>query len=403
MTRITSHANVKIALTAHYSHNGAEHFDHYYCETVNMWRDAFTPDVAAQLIGLRTGDKVVLAENLLIPPFEPRLQFTVRSDQWQPPKDLHRYPAPRTGRWYPQGYLRAAPNIFPQSIKPLLVRSANEESIEIDCNHPLAGVPLQIEAEILEISSKNKERGGRCTDWFEELTQGGPGMQLLREGITPDYHEMDGRQRSDGSDDKIFYAQPRLIDHIDCQARQHLREVMRSQLKTGMKILDLMSSLQSHLPQGYFATGLGMNEKEMRANPHLHEFLVHDLNASPKLPFTDARFDCVCCHLSIEYLLEPEKLFHEIARVLTPGGSCVVSFSNRWFPPKVTTLWQILHEFERPRYIMEMMHGLFHSLTTTSFRNWPRPADDLYAHLYLLSDPLYVVTGKKVAHKPGSV
>ena len=395
MATITPEANVKMVLTARYNHHGATHADHYYCGTVNMWRDAFLQEVFTRLIGCSDGDRLVLAENFQISRFTPQLRFPARTEQWQPPKELHQFPFPRAGRWYPQGYLRGAPHIFPQSVKPLLVRTIARDWLEIDCNHPLAGVPLTIEAEILEISNQSKERGGRCTDWFEELTDNGPGIQLLREGVTPDYSEGYGQQREDESDDADFYRHPRLTGHIDSRAGQHLLDTTATLLTPGMRILDLMASVQSHLPEGYHATGLGLNEEEMKANPHLTEILVHDLNKNPRLPFPDASFDCVCCHLSIEYLLEPEAVMADVSRVLTPSGTCIVSFSNRWFPPKVTPLWQTLHEFERSRFVMAVMERQFENFATYSFRNWPRPLTDPHAGLYMLSDPLSTVTGCK--------
>ena len=45
------------------------------------------------------------------------------------------------------------------------------------------------------------------------------------------------------------------------------------------------------------------------------------------VPQTDA------CYI----LLQPEKVFAEIYRVLKPGGACIVTFSNRQFYDKVAT------------------------------------------------------------------
>jgi SAM-dependent methyltransferase len=85
----------------------------------------------------------------------------------------------------------------------------------------------------------------------------------------------------------------------------------------------------------------------------------------------------------------------EVARVLRPDGLCVVSFSNRWFPEKVTRIWQQLHEFERLGYVLEIMQTCFHELTSTTFRNWPRASDDPHYFEKKVSDPLYLVTGRK--------
>ena len=44
--------------------------------------------------------------------------------------------------------------------------------------------------------------------------------------------------------------------------------------------------------------------------------------------------------MSVQYLQYPERVFAEVARVLRPGGVCVVSFSNRMFPGKAVRAWR---------------------------------------------------------------
>ena len=52
------------------------------------------------------------------------------------------------------------------------------------------------------------------------------------------------------------------------------------------------------------------------------EFAVLDATV---LPFGDASFDVVCSFETIEHVDNPKKLVHEVARVLRPGGTFVVS------------------------------------------------------------------------------
>lgn len=88
----------------------------------------------------------------------------------------------------------------------------------------------------------------------------------------------------------------------------------------------------------------------------------------------------------------------EIARVLKPGGIFVVTFSNRWFPPKAIRLWEGLHEFEHSAMVLEyFIDNNFTYLNSWSLRGLPRPEDDRYADQILLSDPLYAVWGTKVS------
>jgi SAM-dependent methyltransferase len=105
-------------------------------------------------------------------------------------------------------------------------------------------------------------------------------------------------------------------------------------------VLDLMSSWISHFehpPQRL--VGLGMNAAELSANPTLAEYVIHDLNADPTLPFADASFDAATCCVSVDYLTSPIAVFREVARVLRPGGPFVVTFSNRCFPSKAIRGW----------------------------------------------------------------
>src|SRR6185437_4736414 len=47
------------------------------------------------------------------------------------------------------------------------------------------------------------------------------------------------------------------------------------------------------------------------------------------LPFADGSFDLVLCSQAIEHLLDPELGMRELARVLTPGGTLVLTTDNQ--------------------------------------------------------------------------
>ncbi|MCP3952706.1 MAG: hypothetical protein GY697_10900 [Desulfobacterales bacterium] len=53
----------------------------------------------------------------------------------------------------------------------------------------------------------------------------------------------------------------------------------------------------------------------------------------------------------------------------------MVTFSNRWFPPKVVRIWELIHEFERVGLVTEyfLRSGSFINLGTWSMRGLPRP------------------------------
>ena len=91
-------------------------------------------------------------------------------------------------------------------------------------------------------------------------------------------------ERMDEGDDALFYRKPRLVVHIDDGAIREIGRVFEELLPVDGVILDLMSSWRSHLPAGFAKgrmVGLGLNAVEMRENPQLDDFVVHDLNREP--------------------------------------------------------------------------------------------------------------------------
>ncbi len=168
-------------------------------------------------------------------------------------------------------------------------------------------------------------------------------------------------------------------------------------MREDLAVLDLMASHDSHLParlQPARLIGLGMNEKELAHNPVLTERCVHDLNAHPVLPFPTAQFDLVLCALSIEYLARPEAVLTDVRRILKPGGTCLITFSERWFPPKAILPWPTLSPFTRMAWALRHLQRTgFHNLHAESLRGLPRPADDRYYRQIKSADPLYAVWG----------
>ena len=149
--------------------------------------------------------------------------------------------------------------------------------------------------------------------------------------------------RADPMPDGRFYAEPRLVTHIDDTAIAIIGQVLRDLIRPGDAILDLMSSWKSHLPPGAQpgrVVGVGMNAVELAANEQLDAWVVRDLNADPTLPFAGDEFDLAIITVSIQYVVRPLTLFREVRRVLKAGGALVVIFSNRLFPTKAVRIWQ---------------------------------------------------------------
>ncbi len=152
-------------------------------------------------------------------------------------------------------------------------------------------------------------------------------------------------ERADEAIDRNFYAFPRFVTHIDDAAIAAVGALYDELGITGT-VLDLMSSWVSHFQTAPDAlTVLGMNEEELRGNAQAREWVVHDLNAQPRMPFADASFDHAVCCVSVDYLTRPVEVFTDVARVLRPGGLFVCTFSNRLFPTKAIRAWLATDDF----------------------------------------------------------
>lgn len=200
--------------------------------------------------------------------------------------------------------------------------------------------------------------------------------------------------RHDAAPDALFYAQPRLVTHIDAAALQALTAHYSAALpppSPSLALLDLCSSWVSHYPPGYTGAscervaGLGMNAEELARNPALSERLVHDLNAQPKLPYPAAAFDAVTCCASIDYLTDPVRVLQEAHRVLRPGGVCLLSFSNRCFPSKAVALWLGTSDAEHVRWVGGLLRCAGFG-SPQAYDLSPAPGR---------SDPLFVVSASK--------
>ena len=160
--------------------------------------------------------------------------------------------------------------------------------------------------------------------------------------------------RLDETPDLRFYALPRLVTHIDDTTIAALSQLYRERLPAGGDVLDLMSSWVSHLPPDVSygrVAGLGMNAQELRSNPRLDDWCVHDLNRDPRLPYPEASFDAVINAVSIQYLVRPVEVFRSIRGVLRPGGVSLVAMSHRCFPSKAIRAFHMLGRDERLEWV----------------------------------------------------
>jgi hypothetical protein len=173
--------------------------------------------------------------------------------------------------------------------------------------------------------------------------------------------QAEDRAKLDDGDDTLFYAAPRFVTHVDEGFIDQLTNLYRERLQPNTRILDLMSSWVSHLPEEMdfsHVEGHGMNPEELAKNPQLDHYVVQDLNQNLKLPFSDQEFDAVLNCVSIQYLQYPEAIFHEIHRVLKPGGIAIISFSNRMFFQKAITAWRDGTETSRVKLVEKYFNSV---------------------------------------------
>ncbi|MGH2507250.1 MAG: class I SAM-dependent methyltransferase [Ktedonobacteraceae bacterium] len=202
--------------------------------------------------------------------------------------------------------------------------------------------------------------------------------------------------RQDEADDANFYAVPRMVVHLDDKAVARVKDIARRYIPPVQgRVLDLMSSFRSHLPEDRpyrEVIGLGMNATEMQANPQLTRSVVHDLNKLPQLPFNEGYFHAVLNIVSVQYLTQPVAVFRETARVLMPGGVSIVVFSDRMFPTKAVRLWRESDDEEHIALIQEY-HRQSGGFTNILVERYPSGSS---AWFRSSQDPLYAVIATRI-------
>lgn len=401
MEAIDRTSRLAVEFTLSWSSGTMIHLERYYADPVSSWRDVLDDGLVSGLLGRGTGAcaEVAIGAGRFHTPRDERRVVRVRPAQFQGLDGAGNPLVPRVGRYYPEGLLHGVGGVYQQSTSPCRFLGREGDNLVFDLNHPLAGRDLRLQAEVLQVHPPQKERGGRCEDWLDRVSSGGPGMQAPPADGVVDFFDPEGFRRDDDRPDHLFYEQPRLVQHLDSTCRAEIERQYGRLIAPGAQVLDLMGSWTSHLPADLDLAGLtvlGLNGEELRANPRATATVVHDLNREPVLPFANSSFDAVICTASVEYLLDPRRAALEIGRVLRPGGVAALSFSNRWFPPKAVRAWTDLHEFERLGLAAALLAGAgcFDDITTLSRRGAPRPPDDPHWQLPF-SDPLFMVWARK--------
>jgi SAM-dependent methyltransferase len=208
-------------------------------------------------------------------------------------------------------------------------------------------------------------------------------------------------RRTDDSPDDCFYEPDRFVTHIDQRAVDAVG-ALYEHLGLSGRVLDLMSSWVSHFrtPPTELSV-LGMNDRELAANQAATSRCVHDLNADPRLPFADSRFDAATCCVSIDYLTRPIEVFREVHRVLVGGGVFVCTFSNRCFPTKAIHGWLASDDRGRGAIVSEYFRRSGGWTDPVVVRCTPpgTPGDPLYA-VWATSRPGTVIDSSAMPANP---
>lgn len=166
------------------------------------------------------------------------------------------------------------------------------------------------------------------------------------------------RNKSDISDDEIFYQEPRFVHHLSDSFRNRLTSLYSEYLLNHHIILDLMSSWVSHLPSNISykkVIGHGMNEAELSSNERLDRFFVQNLNKKQNMPIEDSSVDVGLIVAGWQYLQYPEKVSLELSRVIKSDSLLIISFTNRAFWTKAPNIWTYSSEEKRIEYVTSVL------------------------------------------------
>ena len=204
------------------------------------------------------------------------------------------------------------------------------------------------------------------------------------------------RFKLDGSDDALFYSEPRFVHHLDSGFRERLTSLYRERIPPCASVLDLMSSWVSHLPEDVSydeVIGHGLNAEELEANQRLDRSWLQNLNKDQILPLPDSSVDATLIVAGWQYLQQPETIASELLRITRPKGQVIVAFSNRMFFSKAPQIWTDGDDGDHLTYVATVMMA----------QGWPQPeiiaeqtrGEGVMALLGGKGDPFFAVVATK--------
>ena len=244
-------------------------------------------------------------------------------------------------------------DVYPDTLTPFRLTDLDDETFTVDRNHPLADVPVTLEAKIQYLEKRDTGTYGSLTHWREATCDWGPGMQAMLDGEPPDFFHPAFFDRAAEFDQNFRPPEP------DAAALRNYRGILARFVKPGMRVLDLAPD--SERPSG--------------------------------------KYDAATCLCTLEYMDRPVDVLRYIDHFLTPGAPVLLAFTGAFDPDRAIRGWSELHPFERMGLGLEYlrMAGFTEGLGTVSMRNdWRDRDDPAFLETKGVSDPVFVSYG----HKP---
>ena len=131
-----------------------------------------------------------------------------------------------------------------------------------------------------------------------------------------------------------------LIDAADIQAGQEVLDLASGPGEPAFTIAGLVG-LSGRVVATDLVEEMLAGTRRRIAEQNIGNMDVQETADMQDLPFADASFDRVTCRFGIMFAPDPAKAFHEVLRVLRPGGRCAFMV---WGPRADNTMLEILHQ-----------------------------------------------------------